>query len=283
MGLVLIFRDLFWLLISCSTLSFLSTISAHFTLHDTTCAWHPDRLFGTGTSRVQRVTFCKTFAPIPNEGMRLTLILDMISFGYIVIGAPIRKTGWRKFAVVEGLAKDLIGQGVTATKDRLAAYVPEYPRGATSLVRTLSAPTTTFYLLKKVIADGKFVDASLDLLTAEEIDQQARRAIYGQLIPYAWAVKTSESSPFRCFSDDNGFDETFYLLSARGKDKYVDGDLFTGFKCRDFTRLSGIKSWADRSGVASLRRTSPLPPSTFIQERTNQQPPPRRRDRHQRQ
>ncbi|RSL75333.1 hypothetical protein CEP51_010962 [Fusarium floridanum] len=56
-------------------------------------------------------------------------------------------------------------------------------------------PNDNFYLLKKTIADGKFVDASLDLLTAEEIDQQARRAIYGQLIPYAWAVKTSESSP----------------------------------------------------------------------------------------
>jgi hypothetical protein len=50
-------------------------------------------------------------------------------------------------------------------------------------------------LLKKTIADGKFVDASLDLLTAEVIDQQARRAIYGQLIPYAWAAGTSESSP----------------------------------------------------------------------------------------
>ncbi|RMJ09242.1 hypothetical protein CDV36_011126 [Fusarium kuroshium] len=58
------------------------------------------------------------------------------------------------------------------------------------------SPNDNFYLLKKTIADGKFVDASLDLLTAEEIDQQARRAIYGQLIPYAWAVKTSESSPF---------------------------------------------------------------------------------------
>jgi hypothetical protein len=37
--------------------------------------------------------FSKTFAPVPNEGMGLTLILDMISFGYVAIGAPMWKTG----------------------------------------------------------------------------------------------------------------------------------------------------------------------------------------------
>ncbi|KAK7415132.1 hypothetical protein QQZ08_012431 [Neonectria magnoliae] len=126
-------------------------------------------------------------------------------------------------------------------------------------------------LLKKIITDGKFVDASLDLLTAEEIDQRARRAIYGQLIPYDWAVGTSESSPFLlrsgkkysdggrpgyvpgdapgwCFTDANGFDEVFYLLEAQGKDNCVNKDLFTGFKCREFTRLPGIRNLTDRSG-----------------------------------
>jgi hypothetical protein len=48
-------------------------------------------------------------------------------------------------------------------------------------------------------------------------------------------------APSWCFSDDNGFDEVFYLLGAQGKDNCVNEDLFTGFKCRDFTGLPGIK------------------------------------------
>ncbi|KAL6351859.1 hypothetical protein LRP88_14669 [Fusarium phalaenopsidis] len=238
--------------------------------------------------------FSKTFAPVPNEGMGLTLILDMISFGYVAIGAPMWKTVFKKmnvikdgdnFAVVEGLTKDLIGQGVTITKDATRAGTQLTSQNTLeervgNMIRAWYAATDSlnqhFFsgdplglndnldLLKKTIADGKFADASLDLLTAEEIDQQARRAIYGQLIPYAWAVGTSESSPFllrsgkKCsdggrpdhvpgdapswwFSDDNGFDEVFYLLGAQGKDNCVNEDLFTGFKCRDFTRLPGIK------------------------------------------
>ncbi|KAF4464677.1 Glucan endo-13-alpha-glucosidase agn1 [Fusarium albosuccineum] len=238
-------------------------------------------------------TFSSTFAPVPNEGLGLTLILDMISFGYVAVGAPMWKTVFKKmnfikdgdnFGVVEGLTKDLITQGVTITKDATRAGTQLTSQNTLeervgNMVRAWYASTDQLNqhlfsgdplglndnldLLKKTIADGRFVDADLDLMSAEEIDQQARRAIYGQLIPYAWVVGSGETSPFLlrsgkkcneggrpshvpgdapgwCFSDDKGFDEVFYLLGATGNEGCVNEDLFTGFKCRDFNKLPGI-------------------------------------------
>ncbi|KAM0544350.1 hypothetical protein ACHAPJ_011886 [Fusarium lateritium] len=238
-------------------------------------------------------TFSDTFAPVPSEGLGLTLILDMISFGYVAVGAPMLKTVFKKMnfikdgdnvGVVEGLTKDLISQGVTITKDATRAgtkltsqdtleeRVGEMVRSWYSSTDQLNqhlfngdplSLNENLDLLKKTIADGKFVDADLDMLTAEEMDKQAKRAIYGQLIPYAWSVGSSEASPFllrsgkKCnegrpdhvrgdaagwfFHDDNGYDEVIYLVGAIGKDNCVNEDLFTGFKCRDFSRLPGAK------------------------------------------
>ena len=37
-------------------------------------------------------TFPDKFAPVPNEGLGLTLILDMITLGYAAVAAPVWKT-----------------------------------------------------------------------------------------------------------------------------------------------------------------------------------------------
>ena len=93
-------------------------------------------------------TFSDTFAPIPNEGMGLALILDMVTLGYAAVAAPMWKSGMYErnsrlgdglltlplvfkkqdwfnnpdnFATVEGLTKDLISTGATITKDATRA------------------------------------------------------------------------------------------------------------------------------------------------------------------
>ncbi|KAL2672785.1 hypothetical protein Neosp_013501 [[Neocosmospora] mangrovei] len=57
-----------------------------------------------------------------------------------------------------------------------------------------------------------------------------------------------------CFSDDNGLDEVLYFLGAQGKDNYVNKDLFTDFKYRNFTRLPSIKELDGTRGWRRRRR-----------------------------
>lgn len=75
--------------------------------------------------------FSKTFAAVANEAIGHTLILDMISFGYVAIGSPVWKAISGPFDGVRG---------------------------------------------------RRLIFESVYLLTPEEIDQPAQRAVYGQLI-----------------------------------------------------------------------------------------------------
>ncbi|KPM45713.1 hypothetical protein AK830_g824 [Neonectria ditissima] len=236
-------------------------------------------------------TFSDTFAPIPNEGLGLTLILDMVTLGYAAVAAPMWKSVFKKqdwfnnpdnFATVEGLTKDLISTGATIAKDatragtkltsqntldvRVGAMIETWHAAADTLNQHIFSGdplglNDNLDLLKNLITDGKFAGSDLDLLSAEELDGQIKKAIYGQLIPYAWSVGSSEVYPFMlatgkpcsetgadhvpkgathwCITNE-GQEEGFYLMGTFGSSTCVFEDPFTGYKCYDYKAPPGV-------------------------------------------
>ncbi|KAK7403454.1 hypothetical protein QQX98_010775 [Neonectria punicea] len=212
-------------------------------------------------------TFSDTFAPIPNEGLGLTLILDMVTLGYAAVAAPMWKSVFKKqdwfnnpdnFATVEGLTKDLISTGSTITKDvtktgtklssqntldvRVGAMIETWHAAADSLNQHVFSGdplglNDNLDLLKNLIMDGKFAGSDLDLLSAEELDGQIKKAIYGQLIPYAWSVGSSEVyplAPLTGASRTRAKRRASTLWGTFGSSTCVFEDPFTGYKCYDY-------------------------------------------------
>ncbi|KAF7544468.1 hypothetical protein G7Z17_g9921 [Cylindrodendrum hubeiense] len=237
-------------------------------------------------------TFSDTFAPIPSEGMGLALILDMITLGYGAIMAPMWKSVFKKldwfqnadnFATVETLTKDMISAGATITKDatkagtkltsqntldtRIGAMVETWHESADLLNQHIFSGdplglNDNLDLLKQLIMEGKFAGSDLDLLSAEELDGHIKKALYGQLIPYAWQVGSSEVYPFLvatekpcaetgadhvpsgathwCITSPDGVEEGFYLMGTFGTSTCVFEDPFTGYKCYDYQSPPGL-------------------------------------------
>ncbi|KAK7424232.1 hypothetical protein QQZ08_008720 [Neonectria magnoliae] len=197
-------------------------LNSFVALNNITWNWYDQLSRSTKVVSLDMSTFSDTFAPIPNEGLGLTLILDMVTLGYAA-WRPLcgsLKQDWfnnpDNFATVKGLTKDLISTGSTITKDatragtklssqntldvRVGAMIETWHAAADTLNQHIFSGdplglNDNLDLLKNLIMDGKFSGSDLDLLSAEELDGQIKKAIYGQLIPYAWSVGSSEVHP----------------------------------------------------------------------------------------
>ncbi|KAH7160512.1 hypothetical protein B0J13DRAFT_644218 [Dactylonectria estremocensis] len=206
-------------------------------------------------------SFGEVFSPIPEEGLGLVLILDMITLGYAAIAAPMWKLVFKKmnlikdgdnFGTVEGLTKDLTSTGATITKDatragtplntdntleaRVGAMVKSWHDAIDQVNTQLFSGSIGFnnnILLADLVSDGKMADASLNLLSAQEIDTQVKRAMYSQLIPYAWQVGVSNINHY---IDGMGY----YLMGTWGEKNCLDDLNLASWDCRDFEAPPGV-------------------------------------------
>ncbi|KAF7557807.1 hypothetical protein G7Z17_g467 [Cylindrodendrum hubeiense] len=198
-------------------------------------------------------SFGGVFSPIPEEGLGLVLILDMVTLGYAAIAAPMWKLVFKKmnlikdgdnFGTVEGLTKDLISTGATITKDatragtqlntdntleaRVGGMVKAWHDAIDQVNTQLFSGRIGFnnnILLSDLISDGKLVNANLNLFIVVSDKPCVETTI--DFVPGGskqWCI------------DGLGF----YLMGTWGEKNCLDDLGLASWDCRDFEVPPGL-------------------------------------------
>jgi len=168
-------------------------------------------------------TFTDTFAPLKKEDVALSVILDIVTIGYVSFAAPTwgkvvkqmdfaRRNGGN-FDTLKDFTNGMVTQGMTLTKDILASKktaldVQNSLAFRTSIIvetylNSIVAFAATVFggkgdgldLLSDIIADGKMIDSGLDTLAVNETSAAINKALYAQLIPMAWRQTDRDLNP----------------------------------------------------------------------------------------